>query len=39
VRKLYDLLQADETEQARALLPPERVYPMDAAIARRLGMG
>jgi hypothetical protein len=39
VRQMYDLLQAGETEQARALLPRERVYPVDAAITKRLGMG
>jgi hypothetical protein len=39
VRQLYDLLQAGETAKARALLPRERVYPVEAAIARRLGMG
>jgi hypothetical protein len=38
-RKIYDLRQAGEIERARALLPRERVYPLDAAIARRLGMG
>jgi uncharacterized protein DUF4291 len=39
VRQMYDLLHAGETERARALLPHERVYPVEAAVARRLGIG
>jgi hypothetical protein len=39
VRQLYDLLQAGETAKARALPPREHVYPVEAAIARQLGMG
>jgi hypothetical protein len=39
VRQIDALRQAGEWEQARALLPPERVYQVDAAIATRLGMG
>jgi hypothetical protein len=39
VRQIDDLRQAGEWERARALLPRERVYPVSAAIARRLGMG
>lgn len=39
VRQIYDLLHAGSIAQARALLPRERVYPVDAAVARRLSMG
>ena len=38
VRKIYELRQAGDTEQARALLPRERIYPVAPDIARRLGM-
>ncbi|HEX9414083.1 MAG TPA: DUF4291 domain-containing protein [Ktedonobacterales bacterium] len=39
VRKILGLLQAGEIASARDQLPRERSYPIDAAIARRLGMG
>ncbi|HEV2238558.1 MAG TPA: DUF4291 domain-containing protein [Ktedonobacterales bacterium] len=39
VHRIYEQRQAGETTKARALLPRERAYPLDAAIARRLGMG
>ena len=38
VRKISALLKAGETGKAKDLLPSERVYPVSAAIARRLGM-
>jgi hypothetical protein len=38
VRKIAALLKAGETSKAKDLLPKERVYPVSAAIARRLGM-
>jgi hypothetical protein len=37
-RRIAGLLAQGDTRRARDLLPPERVYPLDAAIARRLGM-
>lgn len=37
VRKLHQLIQSGHTEDAKRLLPTERVYPLDAAIGRRLG--
>jgi hypothetical protein len=39
VRKIHGLLQAGEIADARDQLPSERPYPIDAAIARRLGIG
>jgi hypothetical protein len=38
VKNLAALLQAGHADKAKALLPSERVYPVSAAIARRLGM-
>ncbi len=38
VRKISALLKAGETSKAKALLPTERVYPVEPALARRLGM-
>ncbi len=38
VRKLRDLRKTGEHDAAKRLLPPERVYPVSPAIARRLGM-
>jgi hypothetical protein len=38
VRKISALLKAGETSKAKDLLPKERVYPIEPAIARRLGM-
>jgi uncharacterized protein DUF4291 len=38
VRKLHALIQSGHTDRAKELLPPERVYPLSATIARRLGM-
>jgi uncharacterized protein DUF4291 len=39
VRKIRGLLDAGEAGKAAKLLPRERVYPVNAALARRLGMG
>ena len=39
VRKMYDLMQSGKTDQAKRHLPPERVYPVDAVLARRLLLG
>jgi Domain of unknown function (DUF4291) len=36
VRKIYNHLQAGQADRARRQLPPERVYPVSAAIGRRL---
>ena len=38
VAKLRSLRQAGKYAEAKSLLPPERVYPVDAATAKRLGM-
>lgn len=38
VKKLRDLRRTGNYEAAGRLLPPERVYPVNAQIARRLGM-
>ncbi|HET8840524.1 MAG TPA: DUF4291 domain-containing protein [Ktedonobacteraceae bacterium] len=37
-RKIYALLQAGQEAKARRFLPAERVYQLDPALARRLGM-
>ena len=37
-KKVYALVQSGHGERAKALLPRERVYPVVAATARRLGM-
>ena len=39
VRKMHDLLKRGEADAAKRHLPPERVYPVSEALARRLGMG
>ncbi|MCI0456821.1 MAG: DUF4291 domain-containing protein [Gemmataceae bacterium] len=36
VRKIYDLLQRGQADKGKRQLPPERVYPVNAEIARRL---
>jgi hypothetical protein len=36
VRKIYDLLQSGQADKARRQLPPERVYPVSAAVGYRL---
>ncbi len=36
VRKITGLIKAGQVTQARKLLPPERVYPVDPAVGRRL---
>jgi hypothetical protein len=36
VHKVYDLLQQGQADKARRQLPPERVYPVGAEVARRL---
>ncbi|WP_344639382.1 DUF4291 domain-containing protein [Kitasatospora cystarginea] len=38
VRKIADLVRSGRTAQATRLLPPERRYPLDPSLARRLGM-
>ena len=38
VKRIDALRQAGERERAQALLPRERVYPVDDALRRRLGM-
>ncbi len=38
VRKLYALIHAGQTAKAKPPLPKEAVYPLDAALAKRLGM-
>ncbi len=38
VRKLRELVQGGRAAEARRLLPPERVSPVDEATRRRLGM-
>jgi Domain of unknown function (DUF4291) len=38
VRKLRDLIANGRASQAQRLLPRERVYPVEAGVARRLGM-
>jgi hypothetical protein len=38
VRKIHRLVHDGETAKAKALLPRERVYPLDPEIARRIGM-
>jgi hypothetical protein len=36
VRKIYGLLQSGQADKARRLLPPERIYPLNAEIGSRL---
>ncbi len=38
VRKLHGLIQSGQAAKAKQFLPGERVYPVNAAIAKRLGM-
>jgi hypothetical protein len=38
VRKLYDLVHSGRTKEAARLIPPERVYPVQNDVARRLLM-
>lgn len=38
-RKIYGLLQAGQEAKARGFLPKERIYPLDLALARRIGAG
>ncbi len=38
VRKIYDLLQSGQADKAKRQLPPERVYPVSDALARRLSI-
>lgn len=38
VRKIYDLRQKGEYDQAKSLLPKEKVYPVSEEIIQRLGM-
>ena len=38
VRKLYALIHAGQASKAKPLLPKEAVYPLDTALAKRLGM-
>ncbi|WP_344236084.1 DUF4291 domain-containing protein [Actinocorallia libanotica] len=38
VRKIHDLLRQGRADKARALLPPERVYPVPEELRRSLGM-
>jgi len=38
VRKLRDLINNGHASQAQRVLPRERVYPVEAGVARRLGM-
>ncbi len=37
-RKMYDLIKRGEAEKAKRFLPKEKTYPVNADIARRLGM-
>ncbi|HEV7128423.1 MAG TPA: DUF4291 family protein, partial [Ktedonobacterales bacterium] len=39
VRTIHTHVPGGHSDRARALLPRDRVYPVDGAIARRLGMG
>lgn len=38
VRKLYPLVHGGRTKEAGRLMPPERVYPVQGEVARRLLM-
>ena len=38
VRKIYRLLQEGELAKAKSFLPRERVYPLDPALGKRIGM-
>ena len=39
VRKIYELLQSGKADQAKRHLPPEKIYPVGPALARRLSAG
>ena len=39
VRKMHDLMQSGKTDRAKRHLPPERVYPVAAVLARQLLLG
>lgn len=39
VRKIYGLLQSGRADQAKRHLPPERAYPVNAEVGRRLLIG
>jgi hypothetical protein len=39
VKKAYHQLRQGQAERARRLLPPERIYPVDPEVARRLLIG
>jgi hypothetical protein len=39
VRKIYDLLYGGQADKAKRQLPPERAYPVPAAMSRRLLIG
>jgi len=39
VRKIYALVQSGNERKAKDLLPKERVYPVDAALGRRIRVG
>jgi hypothetical protein len=39
VRKIHELLQSGQAEKAKRHLPPEKVYPVGADLARRLLIG
>ncbi|MBP3956372.1 DUF4291 domain-containing protein [Gemmata sp. G18] len=39
VRKIYDFLQSGHADRAKRHLPPERVYPVNGDVARRLLIG
>lgn len=39
VRKIYGLLQSGRADQAKRHLPPERTYPVNAEVGRRLLIG
>ncbi len=38
VRKMHQLLKAGKAEEAKKLLPPERVYPVPPSIARQIDL-
>lgn len=39
VRTIHDHLMAGRIDKARRLLPPEKVYPVDSKLGRRLKIG
>lgn len=38
VRKMYTQMRSGQAEKLKKLLPTERVYPVNSAVARRLGI-